>query len=47
MIGNEWGQFNIEKYASLSPDVLITTMFDDAGTLWYVPEESKDKIAKL
>ncbi|MFE1951228.1 MULTISPECIES: ABC transporter substrate-binding protein [Streptomyces] len=47
VIGNEWGQFNIEKYASLAPDVLITTMFDAAGTLWYVPEESAKKIAKL
>ncbi|MFJ8491261.1 ABC transporter substrate-binding protein [Streptomyces sp. NPDC094038] len=47
ILGNEWGQFNVEKYAALAPDVLITTMFDGAGTLWYVPEESKDKIAKL
>ncbi|MET8470601.1 ABC transporter substrate-binding protein [Streptomyces sp. NPDC006422] len=47
VIGNEWGQFNIEKYAGLSPEVLITTMFDGAGTLWYVPEESAKKIAKL
>ncbi|MFF3610359.1 ABC transporter substrate-binding protein [Streptomyces sp. NPDC002580] len=47
VLGNEWGQFNIEKYAGLAPDVLISTMFDDAGTLWYVPEESKDKILKL
>ncbi|MEW1641574.1 ABC transporter substrate-binding protein [Streptomyces sp. NPDC091219] len=44
VIGNEWGQFNIEKYAALAPDVLISTMFDSAGTLWYVPEESKKKI---
>ncbi|MFD8392099.1 ABC transporter substrate-binding protein [Streptomyces sp. NPDC059680] len=47
VLGNAWGQFNIEKYASLAPDVLITTMFDGAGTLWYVPEESKKKIAQL
>ncbi|MEU6144260.1 ABC transporter substrate-binding protein [Streptomyces sp. NPDC047081] len=47
ILGNAWGQFNVEKYAALAPDVLLTTMFDDAGTLWYVPEESKDKIAKL
>ncbi|MFE9765580.1 ABC transporter substrate-binding protein [Streptomyces sp. NPDC005808] len=47
ILGNEWGQFNIEKYAALAPDVLISTLFDDAGTLWYVPEESKDKILKL
>jgi iron complex transport system substrate-binding protein len=44
VLGNEWGQFNIEKYAALAPDVLISTMFDGAGTLWYVPEESKKKI---
>ncbi|MEV0121985.1 ABC transporter substrate-binding protein [Streptomyces sp. NPDC050703] len=47
VLGNEWGRFSIEKYASLAPDLLISTMFDDQGTLWYVPEESKDKILKL
>ncbi|MEV5954413.1 ABC transporter substrate-binding protein [Streptomyces sp. NPDC051987] len=47
VLGNAWGQFNVEKYAALAPDVLITTMFDGTGTLWYVPEESKDKIARL
>ncbi|WP_030790096.1 ABC transporter substrate-binding protein [Streptomyces sp. NRRL S-920] len=47
IIGNEWGQFKIEKYASLAPDLLISTMFDDQGTLWYVPEESKKKVLKL
>ncbi|MFF2201918.1 ABC transporter substrate-binding protein [Streptomyces sp. NPDC058145] len=47
ILGNTWGQFNLEKYAALAPDVLISTMFDDAGTLWYVPEESKKKIAQL
>jgi iron complex transport system substrate-binding protein len=47
VLGNAWDQFNVEKYATLAPDVLISTMFDDAGTLWYVPEASKDKIAKL
>jgi iron complex transport system substrate-binding protein len=44
VLGNEWGQFNIEKYVSLAPDLLVSTMFDSAGTLWYVPEESKKKI---
>ncbi len=47
ILGNVWDQFNVEKYATLAPDVLISTMFDDTGTLWYVPEASKDKIAKL
>ncbi|MGV9565310.1 ABC transporter substrate-binding protein [Streptomyces sp. NPDC003480] len=44
ILGGEWGQFNIEKYAALSPDLLVTTMFDSAGTLWYVPEESTKKV---
>ncbi|MGJ5896778.1 ABC transporter substrate-binding protein [Streptomyces sp. V2] len=47
ILGNVWDEFNVEKYAALAPDVLISTMFDAAGTLWYVPEASKDKIAKL
>ncbi|MEV6615695.1 ABC transporter substrate-binding protein [Streptomyces sp. NPDC051051] len=47
ILGNVWDEFNVEKYAALAPDVLISTMFDNAGTLWYVPEASKDKIAKL
>ncbi|MFJ4617925.1 ABC transporter substrate-binding protein [Streptomyces sp. NPDC088812] len=47
ILGNVWDEFNVEKYAALAPEVLISTMFDDAGTLWYVPEASKDKIAKL
>ncbi|MFF9200759.1 ABC transporter substrate-binding protein [Streptomyces sp. NPDC014986] len=47
VLGNVWDQFNVEKYAALAPDVLISTTFDSAGTLWYVPEASKDKIAKL
>ncbi|MFG2132250.1 ABC transporter substrate-binding protein [Streptomyces sp. NPDC048751] len=44
ILGNVWGEFNVEKYAGLAPDLLVSTMFDDAGTLWYVPEESKKKI---
>ncbi|MET8577170.1 ABC transporter substrate-binding protein [Streptomyces sp. NPDC005012] len=47
VIGNVWGEFNVEKYAALKPDLLVSTMFDGAGTLWYVPEESKDQIAKF
>ncbi|MFG3548066.1 ABC transporter substrate-binding protein [Streptomyces sp. NPDC047725] len=47
VLGNEWGKFDVEKYVTLQPDLLVTTTFDTAGTLWSVPEESKDKIAKL
>ncbi|NUP16144.1 MAG: ABC transporter substrate-binding protein [Streptomyces sp.] len=47
VFGNVWDQFNVEKYAAFAPEVLLSTTFDAAGTLWYVPEASKDKIAKL
>ncbi|GAA2033506.1 siderophore-binding protein DesE [Catenulispora yoronensis] len=46
VLGNAWGEFNVEKYAALRPEVLVTHMYD-AGALWYVPDESKDKILKL
>ena len=47
VIGNDYGQFSIEKYAALGPDLLVSTMFDDAGTLWYVPQESVKKILQV
>ncbi|WP_030418336.1 ABC transporter substrate-binding protein [Streptomyces sp. NRRL F-5065] len=47
VLGNEWGRLNVERYAALAPDLLLTVTYDTAGTLWSVPEESKDKIAEL
>ncbi|TVL93790.1 ABC transporter substrate-binding protein [Streptomyces sp. SAJ15] len=46
VLGNEWGQFNVEKYAALRPELLITNMYDP-GALFYVPDDSKDKILGL
>jgi iron complex transport system substrate-binding protein len=46
VIGNTWGEFNIEKYAALDPDLLISHMYE-APTLWYVPDESAKKILAL
>ncbi|MEV6010892.1 ABC transporter substrate-binding protein [Streptomyces sp. NPDC051976] len=43
VIGNTWGEFNIEKYASLGPQLLVSHMYQ-APTLWYVPDESAKKI---
>ncbi|HEV7627196.1 MAG TPA: ABC transporter substrate-binding protein [Streptomyces sp.] len=46
IIGNAYGEFDIEKYAKVRPDLLVTNMYvKDA--LWYVPDESKSKILKL
>ncbi|NJQ03850.1 ABC transporter substrate-binding protein [Streptomyces zingiberis] len=46
VLGNAWGEFDIEKYAALNPDLLVTHQYDKSS-LWYVPEESADKILKV
>jgi iron complex transport system substrate-binding protein len=46
IVGNAYGEFDVEKYAALAPDLLVTHMYD-LGEFWYVPEESKDKILKV
>ncbi|MER7547784.1 ABC transporter substrate-binding protein [Actinomadura sp.] len=46
IIGNAYGEFDIEKYAALRPDLLVDNMFIE-GELFYVPAESKDKIYAL
>lgn len=45
-LGEAWGEFNVEKYAALQPDLLISNMFPPPA-LWFVPEESSKKIAAL
>ncbi|NUR92277.1 MAG: ABC transporter substrate-binding protein [Nonomuraea sp.] len=37
-IGNVWGEFNVEKLASLGPDLLVSGMYQ-RDTLWYVPQD--------
>ncbi|MFJ5225848.1 ABC transporter substrate-binding protein [Streptomyces sp. NPDC088400] len=46
ILGNAWGEFNVEKYAALAPDLLVTAQWVE-GDLWYVPDQSKDKILQL
>ncbi|MFE3494138.1 ABC transporter substrate-binding protein [Streptomyces sp. NPDC059175] len=46
VLGNVWGEFNVEQYAALAPDLLITDMWEK-DALWYVPDQSKAKILKL
>ncbi|RFU88064.1 ABC transporter substrate-binding protein [Streptomyces triticagri] len=45
-LGETFGQFNIEKYASLKPDVLISNMFPPPD-LWFVPKDSSKKIEAI
>ncbi len=46
VIGSTYGEFNVEKYASITPQLLVDMSFDDK-TLWYVPQESADKVEAL
>ncbi|SDZ29777.1 iron complex transport system substrate-binding protein [Micromonospora pattaloongensis] len=46
ILGNAWGEFNIEKYAALRPELLVTNMYEP-NALWFVPDDSKDKILPL
>ncbi|WP_457029589.1 ABC transporter substrate-binding protein [Kitasatospora sp. P5_F3] len=46
IIGNAWGEFSIERYAALRPDLLVTHMYDP-DAYWYVPDASRDKILAL
>ncbi|GGW29274.1 ABC transporter substrate-binding protein [Streptomyces xantholiticus] len=46
ILGNVWGEFSVEKYAALAPELLVTDMWEK-NALWYVPDQSKDKILKL
>ncbi|WP_067822656.1 ABC transporter substrate-binding protein [Actinomadura kijaniata] len=43
VIGNAYGEFNIEKYAALRPELLVDHIFVQ-DQLFYVPAEHKDKI---
>ncbi|MDT9689171.1 ABC transporter substrate-binding protein [Streptomyces sp. P9(2023)] len=46
VLGNVWGEFKIEEYLKLQPELLITDMWEK-NDLWYVPAEQKDKILKI
>jgi iron complex transport system substrate-binding protein len=46
ILGNAWGEFDVEKYAALRPEVLATNMLLP-NALWYVPDASQKQIAAL
>ncbi|MCJ1677215.1 ABC transporter substrate-binding protein [Streptomyces sp. APSN-46.1] len=46
ILGNVYDEFNVEKYAALQPELLVTNTWEP-DKYWYVPEASKDKILKL
>lgn len=46
IVGDTYGEFDLEKYAALRPDLLVTNMYQPPG-LWFVPDDSKTKILEL
>lgn len=44
VIGNTWGEFDIEAYIAFGPQVLMTHYYVDPASLWYVPDESAEEI---
>lgn len=45
-IGNAWDEFNVEKYISIQPDLLVSGIYT-GDTLWYVPEKSTATIEQV
>jgi iron complex transport system substrate-binding protein len=46
VLGNAWGEFNIERYAALRPELLVTNIYQP-NALWFVPDDSQKKILAL
>jgi iron complex transport system substrate-binding protein len=45
-VGDTYGEFNVEKFASLQPDLLVAPM-QVANELWYVPKEQVSAIEAI
>ncbi|QSB13821.1 ABC transporter substrate-binding protein [Natronosporangium hydrolyticum] len=43
VLGQNWGEFNLEAYLALDPQLLVTDVWQ-GDDLWYVPDESADEI---
>lgn len=46
VVGKSFGEFDLEKLASLGPELLVDMVFTP-GSLWYVPEDSLEKVEAL
>lgn len=45
-IGEIWGDFDLEAFVALEPDLLVSQLYADSP-LWYVPEEVAETVAEL
>ncbi|REF35491.1 ABC transporter substrate-binding protein [Thermasporomyces composti] len=46
-VGKTWGEFNLEAFAALRPDLLVTPIQNADGSLWYVPQEHVREIESI
>lgn len=47
VIGNTYGEFDIEAYIAYGPEVLMTHYYLDPASLWYVPAESTEEVTSF
>lgn len=45
VIGKTYGEFDVDQYAQLQPDLLVDYTFDGEN-LWYVPQQQAKQVAK-
>jgi iron complex transport system substrate-binding protein len=46
ILGNAWGEFDVEKYAELGPELIVSHYYDGFD-LWFVPEDRLEEVESL
>lgn len=46
VLGNVWGEFDVEKYAELNPELIVSHYYEGFD-LWFVPEERLEEVESL
>jgi iron complex transport system substrate-binding protein len=46
VIGRRWGEFDVDQYAAMKPDLIVDYTFDNER-LWYVPREQARQVEEL
>lgn len=46
VLGNAWGEFDVEAYAQLAPELIVSHYYEGFD-LWFVPEERLEEVESL
>jgi len=46
ILGNVWGEFDVEKFALLGPDLIVSHYYDGFD-LWFVPEDRLEEVESV